>query len=119
MNAGGLRLVSGGTDNHMVLADMTPLGITGREAEDALSRVNIVANRNAIPYDPKPPRVASGMRFGTPAVTSRGFGAAEMEQVSRLIIKALANIGDESVECDVRDEALDLASRFPAPGIDA
>ena len=74
LNAGGLRLVSGGTDNHMVLVDVTPLGITGRQAEESLGRANIVVNRNAIPYDSKPPRVASGMRLGTPSVTSRGFG---------------------------------------------
>ena len=118
LRGGGLRLVSGGTDNHMVLVDVTPLDITGREAEDALGRVNIVANRNAIPYDPKPPRIASGMRLGTPAVTSRGFGTPEMEQLSTLIIRTVTSIGDEAVEREVRTEVLGLASRFPVPGID-
>ena len=118
LGSGGLRLVSGGTDNHMVLVDLTPMGITGREAEDALNRVNIVVNRNAIPYDPKPPRVASGMRLGTPAVTSRGFGTEEMATVAKLILKTLADIGDEAVERQVRDEALSLTARFPVPGID-
>ncbi len=118
LRGGGLRLVSGGTDNHMVLVDVTPLDITGREAEDALGRVNIVANRNAIPYDPKPPRIASGMRLGTPAVTSRGFGTSEMEQLSALIIRTVTNIDDEAVEREVRAEVLGLASRFPVPGID-
>ena len=115
LNAGGLRLVSGGTDNHMVLVDVTPLGITGRQAEESLGRANIVVNRNAIPYDPKPPRVASGMRLGTPSVTSRGFGKTEMAAVARLIVRTLSNIDDEAVEREVRDEVLSLAERFPAP----
>ena len=78
---GGLRLVSGGTDNHLLLVDLTPLELTGRKAEDALGGVHITVNRNTIPYDPKPPRVASGLRLGTPAVTSRGFGTGEMAKV--------------------------------------
>ena len=115
LNAGGLRLVSGGTDNHMVLVDATPLGITGRQAEESLGRANIVVNRNAIPYDSKPPRVASGMRLGTPSVTSRGFGKTEMAAVARLIVRTLSNIDDEAVEREVRDEVLSLTERFPAP----
>ena len=118
LNAGGMRLVSGGTDNHMVLVDVTPLGITGRQAEEALGKVNIVANRNTIPFDPKPPRVASGMRLGTPAVTTRGFGVDEMSRVGRLILRALANVGDEGVEREIRDEVLSLAAEHPVPGID-
>ena len=118
LREGELRLVSGGTDNHMVLVDVTPLGVTGRQAEEALSRVNIVANRNAIPFDTRPPRVASGMRLGTPAVTSRGFGTDETRRVAQLIIRSLSNVGDEAVEREVRDEVLSLASRFPVPGID-
>ena len=115
LNAGGLRLVSGGTDNHMVLVDVTPLGITGRQAEESLGRANIVVNRNAIPYDPKPPRVASGMRLGTPSVTSRGFGPTEMAVLARLIVRTLSNIDDDAVERKVRDEVMTLAERFPAP----
>ena len=115
---GGMRLVAGGTDNHMVLVDVTPLGLTGRKAEEALGRVNIVVNRNAIPYDPRPPRVASGLRLGTPAISSRGFGEEDTRQVARLILRVLANAGDEAVEREVRDEALELAMRFPVPGID-
>ena len=118
LSAGGVRLVSGGTDNHMVLADLTPLDITGREAEDALGRVYITANRNAIPYDPKPPRVTSGLRLGTPSVSARGFGPQEMRTVGRLILKALGNIGGEAAEREVRDEVVALTSRFPVPGID-
>ena len=73
LSEGGLRLVAGGTDNHMTLVDLRPLDVTGRQAEEALGAANIVVNRNAIPYDPKPPRTASGVRLGTPAITSRGF----------------------------------------------
>ena len=116
---GGFRLVSGGTDNHMVLVDLAPMGLTGRQAEEALGKVNIVVNRNAIPYDPRPPRVASGLRLGTPAVTSRGFGIQETAQVARLITRTLSNIHVESVAREVRDEVLSLAGRFPVPGIDA
>ena len=116
---GGFRLVSGGTDNHMVLVDLAPMGLTGRQAEEALGKVNIVVNRNAIPYDPRPPRVASGLRLGTPAVTSRGFGIRDTAQVARLITRTLSNIHVESVAREVRDEVLALTSRFPVPGIDA
>ena len=119
LRAGGLRLVSGGTDNHMLVVDVTPLDLTGRQAEEALGEVNIVANRNAIPYDTKPPRVASGMRLGTPAITSRGFGAAEAARVATLILRILANPGDDAVKREVRDDVLALAERFPVPGIDA
>ena len=115
---GGMRLVADGTDNHMVLVDVTPLGLTGRQAEEALGRVNIVVNRNAIPYDPRPPRVASGLRLGTPAISSRGFAEEDTRQVARLILRALANAGDDAVERETRDEALALATRFPVPGID-
>jgi glycine hydroxymethyltransferase len=118
LEKGGLRLVSGGTDNHMVLADVTPLDISGKQAEEALVRSNIVVNRNTIPYDPKPPRVASGIRLGTPAVSSRGMGEQELTRIAEMIVKALNNIGDESVERDLRDETLSIAARFPAPGID-
>ena len=114
----GLRLVSGGTDNHMVLVDVTPLGITGRQAEDSLGKANIVVNRNTIPYDPRPPRVASGMRLGTPSVTSRGFGTEEMRQVAQLIGRVLSNVGDHTIEREVREEVISVASRFPVPGID-
>ena len=118
LSAGGMRLVSGGTDNHMVLVDLTPLGMTGRQAEDALGRVYITVNRNTIPYDPKPPRVTSGLRLGTPSIAGRGFGVEETRKVAQLILKTLSNIGDEAVEREVRDEVEALTSRFPVPGID-
>ena len=116
--AGRLRLVSGGTDNHMVLADVSPLGITGKEAEEALGRANIVINRNAIPYDPRPPRVASGIRLGTPALTTRGMGTTELQRIAELIVRVLNSPTDESVSREVRAEALSIAERFPVPGID-
>ena len=118
LKSGDLRLVSGGTDNHMVLVDLTPMDLTGRQAEDALNSVNIVVNRNAIPFDPRPPRVASGMRLGTPAITSRGLGVAEVAQVGKLILRTLSNIGDEAIEREVRDEVVSITARFPVPGID-
>ena len=115
---GGLRLVSGGTDNHMVLVDLTSLNLTGRQSEEALGCVDIVVNRNAIPYDPKPPRVASGLRLGSPSVTSRGFGTEEMRQVGRLILRTLSNIGDSGVEREIRDEVHAMTEKFPAPGLE-
>ncbi len=116
---GGLRVVSGGTDNHLVLVDLTPIGITGQEAEDALGKVNITVNKNAIPFDTRPARVTSGLRLGTPAVTSRGFGREEMQDISRLIVKVLSNIGDAAVEKEVREDVEGIGSRFPVPGLDS
>lgn len=118
LKSGGMRLVSGGTDNHMIIVDLTPLGITGKEAEEALGKVHITVNRNTIPYDQKPPRVASGLRLGTPSITSRGFGNKESEKVAKLILRTLDNLGNESVEKDIRNEVEDLTSQFPVPGID-
>ena len=115
---GGLRIVSGGTDNHMLLVDLTPLNVTGRDAEEALERVHITVNRNAIPFDPRPPRVASGLRLGAPAVTSRGFGEDDMRRVARCIVRVLANLGDEAVEREVGEEVQQLTSGFPVPGLD-
>ena len=115
----GLRLVSGGTENHLILVDLTPMGITGQEAETALESVGIVANKNAIPFDPKPPRVASGLRLGTPAITSRGFGAAEVKEVSRLIAQTLNHLGDGPVLDQVKGEVKALTARFPVPGLDS
>ena len=117
LEAGGLRIVSGGTDNHLMLVDLTPLDTTGKDAEDALGRVHMTVNKNAIPFDPKPPRVTSGLRLGTPAVTSRGFGREEMARVASFIIQVLTNPGDEQVEARVRQEVTELTSGFPAPGL--
>lgn len=114
---GGLRLVSGGTDNHLMLVDLTPIGITGKEAEEALDLVQITVNRNTIPFDPKPPRVASGIRVGTPAVTTRGLRADEVRKVARLIVKIVTNIGNENIYKEVRDDVDAITSRFPVPGL--
>ena len=114
---GGLRLVSGGTDNHIVLVDLTPMDTTGRQAEEALGEANIVVNRNAIPFDKKPPRTASGLRLGTPSIASRGMGVEEARQVGRLILRVLANLDSDATKREVRDEVMELCARFPAPGL--
>ncbi len=115
--AAGLRIVSGGTDNHLMLVDVRPLKITGKKAEQALDAVGITVNKNTIPYDPEKPAVASGIRIGTPAVTTRGMREAEMERIGALIGRMLASVGDETVAKEVSAEVLDLTSRFPVPGI--
>jgi len=111
----GLRIVSGGTDNHMVLVDLSPLGMSGRDAEEALASAGIFVNRNAIPFDPKPPRVASGIRVGTPALTTRGFGANETKVVADLIIKVISHLGEEKVVKQVRAEVKQMCHDFPIP----
>jgi len=119
LDSGGLRIVSGGTDNHLILVDLRPIGIKGNEAEEILGRVSIVVNKNAIPYDPEPPRIASGLRLGTAAVTSRGFGAREMEQVGAIIVKALTSYHDTSMLAILKKEVEAIAQGFRVPGIDA
>jgi len=114
----GLHLVSGGTDTHMVLVDLTKTGVTGREAEDALGAAGIVVNRNAIPFNNRPPKVTSGIRLGTPAVTTRGFGSEEMKQIASLILKVIKNIGNPSIQNQVRQEVVQICHRFPVPGVD-
>jgi len=114
----GLRLVSGGTDNHLVLIDLTPIGITGNTAQEALEASGILVNKNAIPFDTKPPRISSGIRLGTPAITSRGFGTQEMKQVASLIIKVLSHPDDKKTQKEVAEQAASLCHRFPIPGID-
>ena len=114
----GLRLITGGTDNHMVLVDLTETGITGRQAEEALQATGIVVNRNAIPFDPHPPRITSGIRLGTPAVTTRGFGTEEMRQIASLIVRIITNIGNPDIQNQVKEEVSQICSRFPVPGID-
>ncbi|MBH52545.1 MAG: serine hydroxymethyltransferase [Chloroflexi bacterium] len=113
----GLRIVSGGTDTHLFLVDVTPLGLTGRKAEEILSEVNIYVNRNAIPYDEKPPRVTSGMRIGTAAVTSRGMNSEDMTQLGNLIVTALLNHEKEGSLTEIKKNVLNLIGDFPVPGI--
>lgn len=114
----GLRLVSGGTDNHLLLVDLTKTGVTGWDAQQALEAVGIVANRNAIPFDTRPPRITSGMRFGTPAATSRGMGKEEMKAIAGWIVSVVADLSDLSLRKRIREEVLQMCSRFPVPGID-
>jgi len=114
----GLRLISGGTDNHLVLVDLTETGVSGKEAEEALGRTGIVLNRNAIPFDPHPPLVTSGIRLGTPAVTTRGFGKEEMKLIASLIVKVITNISNPDIQTQVSQEVSQLCHRFPVPGID-
>jgi glycine hydroxymethyltransferase len=113
----GLRIVSGGTDNHLLLVDVGARGITGRDAQLALEAVGITVNKNTIPYDERPPAVGSGIRIGTPAVTSRGLGPGEMRRIAALIARILDNMGDEKVAAAVRREVEELAGSFPVPGI--
>ena len=114
----GLRLISGGTDNHLVLVDLTSTGITGRQAEEALGTAGIVVNRNTIPFDKQPPRITGGIRLGTPAVTTRGFGKEEIKQIAAMIIKILSHIDNPRIQKEVREEVGQICSRFPVPGID-
>ena len=109
----GFRLVSGGTDNHLVLVDVFSRGITGKTAEAALGRAGITVNKNAIPFDENPPMVASGIRIGTPAITTRGMAETEMDLIAGYIERALAAPEDEAVGRMVRSEVEALCQRFP------
>ncbi len=111
----GFRLVSGGTDNHLLLVDLRPKGVTGKFAEKVLDRAGLTTNKNTIPFDPESPFVTSGLRLGTPAVTSRGFGLAEMERIGVWIDEVLSNAEDEAVIERVRAEVADMAGSFPVP----
>ncbi len=114
---GGLRLVSGGTDNHLMLVDLRQANITGQEAEDALHAAGITINKNMIPFDPQPPMVTSGIRLGTPAITTRGFRQAEIKVLAEVILKVLFNAKDEVVLKKARQTSAELCARFPAPGL--
>jgi glycine hydroxymethyltransferase len=114
----GLRLVSGGTDNHLVLVDLTSTGVTGSQAAKALDTAGIVCNKNEIPFDTRPPAVTSGIRLGTPAVTTRGFGEGEMKRIAALIVKVVSHHDDTKALEEVRQEVARLCRRFPVPGID-
>jgi glycine hydroxymethyltransferase len=113
----GARVVSGGTDNHLMLVDVTPLGVTGKEAEHLLDEIGITVNKNGIPFDPLPPNTASGIRLGTPATTSRGFGEDEMRSVGRIIIEAIRSRDDEAVQRRLAGEVAEIVARFPVPGL--
>ena len=115
----GARVVSGGTDNHLMLVDVTPLGVTGKEAEHLLDEIGITVNKNGIPFDPLPPNTATGIRLGTPATTSRGFGEDEMRAVGRIIIEAINARDDDAVQRRLAAEVAEIVARFPVPGLPA
>ncbi len=109
----GYRIVSGGTDNHLFLLDLIDKDITGKDADAALGRVNITVNKNSVPNDPRSPFVTSGLRFGTPAMTTRGFGVSETKELTDWICDVLGNMEDEAVIQSVKEKVLALCSRFP------
>ncbi|MDO9527833.1 MAG: serine hydroxymethyltransferase [Syntrophales bacterium] len=109
----GFRLVSGGTDNHLFLIDLTDKGITGKDADEVLDRAGITVNKNTIPFDTKGPQITSGIRIGTPAVTTRGMKEGEMKIIARLISDTLKNIDDEKRLVEVREEVRSLCDKFP------
>ncbi len=111
--AGGLKLVSGGTDNHLILIDLTETGLAGKQVEDALGAVEIYVNKNMIPFDTRKPTDPSGIRLGTPALTTRGMKEEEMKLVGEMIVKIVKNISDENIKKEVREGVRELATRFP------
>ena len=117
LKEGGLDIVSGGTDTHLVLVDLRPKGVTGKDAEEALERAFITCNKNGVPFDPAPPTITSGIRVGTPAATTRGFGEEEFAQVGRWIVEIVDSIaaGSDatSLESRIREEVIALTDRFP------
>ncbi len=119
IKAGGYNIVAGGTDNHLLLVDLQPKKLTGKASEIALGRAHITCNKNGVPFDPQKPFVTSGIRLGTPAGTTRGFGTAEFSQIGKMIIEVLDGLarngdaGDAQVEHRVREEAVALCERFP------
>ena len=118
LTEGGLRLVSGGTDNHLMLVDLRNAKISGRDAEDALHKAGITINKNLIPFDPESPMVTSGIRLGTPAVTTRGFREAEMKTVGESILQAVFHAQDEAILSEIRRTTVRLCARFPVPGLE-
>ena len=114
--AAGLKLVSGGTDNHLLLCDVSAVGVTGKDAEAALDRAGITVNKNAIPFDPQPPSVASGIRVGTPAATTRGMGPDQMRQIGQWIGEVVRRPDDDGLTSRVRQEVRRLCAGFPVPG---
>lgn len=111
LSKGGIRLVSGGTDNHLILADTMTLGRTGMEVQELLDMAHITANKNAIPFDTQPVKLTSGMRFGTPAVTTRGMKETEMAEIGGMIVRLIKE--GESAVSEVKEQAIDLCERFP------
>ena len=117
--AGGCRIVSGGTDNHLALVDVSPLGVTGMEAEELLDKIGITVNKNQIPFDPLPANTSSGIRVGTPATTSRGFGTDEMRRIARIMVDAIRGRDEPAVQARLAGEVREIVDRFPVPGLPA
>jgi glycine hydroxymethyltransferase len=113
--ARGLRLVSGGTDNHLMLIDLRPLGLTGKKVQEAFDTVGITVNRNSIPFDEASKFNPSGIRLGSPSVTTRGMGEPEMRQIADMVATLLHNLGDEGVRGEIRARSRALCERFPLP----
>lgn len=113
LQEGGLKIVSGGTDNHLMMVDLRPFNVTGAEAEVALEHAGMTTNKNMIPGDPQPPRVTSGIRLGTPALTTRGFKAAEMKQVASWMVKVLKDPTNQGLLTQTRSEIREFCSKFP------
>jgi glycine hydroxymethyltransferase len=111
------RIIAGGTDNHVFSIDVRPFGTTGKEAERLLDDIGITVNKNTIPYDPAPPNVTSGIRVGTPATTTRGFGPAEMRDIGRLLVDTLVRRDEPAEHARIRAEVRDICARFPVPGL--
>ncbi|MFT6835604.1 MAG: glycine hydroxymethyltransferase [Francisellaceae bacterium] len=116
MKSRGYDIVSGGTENHLILIDLVKNDMTGKDAEAALGRANITVNKNAIPNDPRSPFITSGLRLGSPAITTRGFKEAEVELLTNLMCDVLDNLGDEKTEADVKQKILNLCADFPVYG---
>ena len=117
LRAAGLRLVSGGSDNHLLLVDVGVLDLTGKAVEEALGSAGITVNKNTIPFDTRKPTVASGIRVGTAALSTRGMGPDEMRRIARLIGRVLADVDDAAVQTTVRAEVAEMVRAFPVPGI--
>jgi glycine hydroxymethyltransferase len=114
----GLRLVSGGTDNHLMLVDVMSRGVTGKDAERFLDEIGITVNKNQIPFDTQPPNTSSGIRVGTPAVTSRGMGEPEMREIATLIADAIDQREEASAHAALAARVAAIAGRFPVPGLE-
>jgi glycine hydroxymethyltransferase len=117
--SGGCRIVSGGTDNHLVLVDVSPLGVTGMQAEELLDKIGITVNKNQIPFDPLPANTSSGIRVGTPATTSRGFGTDEMRRIARIMVDAIRDRDEPAAQARLAGEVREIVDRFPVPGLPA
>ncbi|MCX6113837.1 MAG: serine hydroxymethyltransferase [Proteobacteria bacterium] len=109
----GLQVVSGGTDSHMLVVDLRPVGVTGKVGEETLDSVGITGNKNTVPFDPQPPAICSGVRLGTPALTTRGMGVKEMEQIAAFILEALRNVGNEGNLNSIHSRVQELSKGFP------